>query len=71
MEQLMLANAEVGEGELRQLGQARAQTAKDWLVGTGKITAEPRLHRVAEDGHRRIKDQGKTTRADFRSSNRP
>jgi len=65
MEQLMLANAEVGEGELRQLGQARAQTAKDWLVGTGKITADRVFIVSPKMGTDGIKDQGKTTRADF------
>lgn len=65
MENLMLANTQVTEEDLRLLANARAQTAKEWLVGEGKVPAEriftvtPRL--TAEG----IKDKGKPTRADF------
>jgi uncharacterized protein involved in outer membrane biogenesis len=65
MESLMLANTEVSEDDLRLLANARAQAAKEWLVGEGKVAAErvfivtPRL--TAEG----IGDKGKPTRADF------
>ncbi|TAK41691.1 MAG: DUF748 domain-containing protein [Betaproteobacteria bacterium] len=65
MENLMLANTPVTEEDLRLLANARAQTAKEWLVGEGKVPAEriftvtPRL--TAEG----IKDKGQPTRADF------
>jgi len=65
MEALLLANAQVGEDELRLLANARAQAAKEWLVEKGKIAADrvfiiaPRL---SADG---IKDKGRPTRVDF------
>jgi len=65
MENLMLANTPVTEEDLRLLANARAQTAKAWLVGEGKVPAEriflvsPKL--TAEG----VKDKGKPTRADF------
>lgn len=40
MEKLMLANTEVGENELRQLANRRAQQARDWLLGEGKVAPE-------------------------------
>ena len=65
MEQLMLANAEVGEGDLRQLANARAQVAKSWLVETGKVAAERVFIVSPKTGADGIKDQGKAMRADF------
>lgn len=65
MEQLMLANAEVGEGDLRQLANARAQAAKGWLVETGKIAADRVFIVSPKTGADDVKDQGKATRADF------
>lgn len=65
MEQLMLANAEAGEGDLRKLGEARALIAKDWLVETGKIAADRVFIVSSKMGAGDIKDQGKATRADF------
>lgn len=40
MEKLMLANAPVGENELRELADARAQTVAEWLRSSGKVPAE-------------------------------
>jgi hypothetical protein len=40
IEQLMMADTQVGESELRQLANDRAQKAKDWLVEKGGITGE-------------------------------
>jgi hypothetical protein len=65
MEALMLANTPVDDDALRLLANARAQAAKEWLTGEGKVPAErifivaPRL---TADG---IKDKGRPTRADF------
>jgi uncharacterized protein involved in outer membrane biogenesis len=65
METLMLTHAQVTDEDLRLLANARAQTAKDWLVSEGKVPAErvfivsPKL---TVDG---IKDKGRPTRADF------
>jgi len=65
MEQLMLANAEVGDNDLRQLANARAQAAKTWLVEIGKVEAERVFIVAAKTGTEGMKDQGKPTRADF------
>jgi hypothetical protein len=65
METLMLTHVQVTDEDLRLLANARAQSAKDWIVTEGKIPAE-RVFIVApkltSDG---IKDKGKPTRADF------
>ena len=53
------------DDDLRQLANARAQAARDWLIGQGKLAADrvsvisPKMN---SDG---IKDAGKPTRADF------
>ena len=65
MEQLMLANAKVADDELRQLGNARAQAAKGWLVESGKVAAERVFIVAAKTGAEGVKDTGKPTRADF------
>jgi hypothetical protein len=65
MERLMLSNAEVGEGDLQQLANARAQAAKGWLVETGKVAPERVFIVSSKTGAGDIKDQGKATRADF------
>ena len=65
MEQLMLANVQIGEDDLRALADARAQAAKGWLLEQGKIPAERVLivaPTLTADG---IKDKGKPTRVDF------
>jgi hypothetical protein len=65
MQNLMLTHAQVTDEDLRVLANARAQAAKDWLVGEGAVPAE-RVFLVAPkltaEG---IKDKGKPTRADF------
>jgi hypothetical protein len=65
MEQLMLANAQVTEDDLRLLANARAQAAKGWLVQTGKIPAERIFIVAPKTGAEGIKDKGKPTRVDF------
>ena len=65
MENLMLANTQVTDDDLRLLANARAQAAKAWLVDEAKVPSE-RVFIVAPkltaDG---ISDKGKPTRADF------
>jgi len=65
MEQLMLANAKVADDDLRQLANARAQTAKAWLVDNGKVAAERVFIVSAKAGAEGVKDSGKPTRVDF------
>jgi uncharacterized protein DUF748 len=65
MEQLMLANAKVADGDLRQLANARAQTAKGWLVDTGQVAGERVFIVSPKTGSEGIKDAGRPTRADF------
>ena len=59
------ASMATDEEDLRLLAQARAQTVRAWLVGSGKLAAE-RVSIVAPkmnaDG---LKDKGKPTRVDF------
>ena len=65
MEALMLANARIGEEDLRMLANARAQAAKDWLVGPGGIPAERVFlvaSRLTAEG---IGDKGRASRVDF------
>jgi uncharacterized protein involved in outer membrane biogenesis len=65
MENLMLTHTPVGEEDLRQLANERAQAAREWLVEDAKVAAErvftvsPRL---SAEG---IKDSGRPTRVDF------
>jgi hypothetical protein len=65
MEKLMLANAPVTDGELRQLADFRAQVAKDWLVETGKVPAGRVFIAAPKMSAEGIKDQGKPSRVDF------
>jgi hypothetical protein len=65
MEQLMLTNAPVTDDQLRQLADARAQAAKDWLVETGKIAAKRVFIVAPKTSVEDIKDHGKPTRVDF------
>jgi hypothetical protein len=65
METLMLTHAQVTDEDLRLLANARAQAAKDWIVGEGKVPAE-RVFLVAPKlSPEGIKDKGKPTRVDF------
>ena len=65
MEQLMLSQVPVGDAELRQLADARAQAAKDWLVETGNIAPQRISIAPPNAGADGIKDQGKASRVDF------
>lgn len=65
MESLMLEHVSVTDEDLRQLANARAQAAKEWLVTAGQVPAQ-RVFLVAPkltaEG---IQDKGPPTRADF------
>jgi outer membrane protein OmpA-like peptidoglycan-associated protein len=40
MEQLMLANINAGDNEMRDLAERRAVAARDWLVGQGGVAGD-------------------------------
>ena len=40
MEQLMLANINAGDSEMRDLAERRAAAARDWLVGQGGVPGD-------------------------------
>ncbi len=65
MEQLMLANVQATEEDLRQLANRRAQAAKDWLVAKGGIPADRVFLVAPKVGTEGIKDKGKPERVDF------
>ena len=65
MEQLMTANAQVTEEDLRQLANRRAQAVKDYLVETSKVSTERVFLLASRLSAEGIKDKGKTTRVDF------
>jgi hypothetical protein len=65
MENLMRTNAQVSDEDLRVLANQRAQAAKEWLVGQGKVPAD-RVFLVAPQlTAEGVKDKGKATRVDF------
>ncbi|HSD41702.1 MAG TPA: DUF748 domain-containing protein [Burkholderiales bacterium] len=65
METLMLTHAQVTEEDLRMLANARAQSAKDWLVTEGKVPADRVFIVASKLTANGVKDKGKPTRADF------
>ncbi|HET9042640.1 MAG TPA: DUF748 domain-containing protein [Burkholderiales bacterium] len=65
METLMLTHAQVTDEDLRVLANARAQSAKDWIVTEGKVPAERVFIVAPKLNAEGIKDKGKPTRADF------
>ncbi len=65
MENLMLANAQATEEDLRQLANRRAQAAKDWLVAKGGVPADRVFLVAPKVGTEGIKDKGKPERVDF------
>jgi hypothetical protein len=65
METLMLTHAQVTEEDLRLLANARAQSAKDWIVTEGKVPADRVFIVAPKLTPEGIKDKGKPTRADF------
>ena len=67
MEKLMLQHAKVGNEELRQLADRRAQAVRDALVATGQVAAE-RLSIVAAKAltdEEKSQMKGKPNRVDF------
>jgi hypothetical protein len=65
MEQLMTANAQVTDEDLRELANQRAQAVKDSLVETSKIPADRVFLLAPKVSAEGIKDKGKPTRVDF------
>jgi hypothetical protein len=65
MEQLMLANAQATDEDLRQLANRRAQVAKDWLVAKGGVPPDRVFLVAPKVGADGIKDKGKPERVDF------
>jgi len=65
MEAMLLAQAKVGDEELRRLANERAQQAKNWLVGEGKIAAERVFLTAPKMNADGIKDKGRAARVDF------
>jgi hypothetical protein len=65
MEKLMLANTSIGEDDLRLLGNARAQAAKEWLVMQGKVPAERVFLLAPKLGDDALKDKSAAARAEF------
>ncbi|HJW24821.1 MAG TPA: DUF748 domain-containing protein [Rhodocyclaceae bacterium] len=65
MEKLMLANLPVGEEELQQLADRRAETVQGWLLEQGKVPGErlfilaPKIARAGAD------DKASPSRVDF------
>jgi uncharacterized protein involved in outer membrane biogenesis len=64
MEQLMLANIQAGEVELRQLADRRARAAREWLIGKGGISVE-RLFVLAPKIETEANGQRVGSRAEF------
>lgn len=65
MEQLMITHAQVGDEDLRQLANQRAQAVKDYLVETGKVPADRVFLLAVKTSAEGIKNKGKPTRVDF------
>jgi hypothetical protein len=65
MEKLMLTHAEVGEDELRQLANRRAQVVKDHLVTQGRVPQERVFLIAPKLGGEPPKDKGPAARVDF------
>ena len=65
MEQLMTANAQVTDEDLRELANQRAQVVKDYLVETSKVPADRVFLLAPKVSAEGIKDKGKPMRVDF------
>jgi uncharacterized protein involved in outer membrane biogenesis len=55
----------ISENDLRELAQARAQAARDWLVGTGKLATDRVAIAAPRMNAEGITDKGQPTRVDF------
>ncbi|WP_213538485.1 DUF748 domain-containing protein [Nitrosospira sp. NRS527] len=64
MEQLMLANIDAGDSEMRELAELRAEAARDWLVGQGGVPNE-RVFVLAPKVEPEASSQKSGSRAEF------
>ncbi|WP_090459102.1 DUF748 domain-containing protein [Nitrosospira sp. Nsp1] len=64
MEQLMLANIDAGDSEMRELAELRAEAARDWLVGRGGVPSE-RVFVLAPKVEPEASSQKSGSRAEF------
>ena len=65
MEQLMLANMQVTDADMRILADQRGQKVKDYLLESGRIPADRVFLLAPKLSAEGIKDKGKPTRVDF------
>ena len=68
MEKLMVTNATVSDDDLTALGNRRAQTVKDWLIGEGKVPDTRIFILGSKSGNQGAKDdaaKAKASRVDF------
>jgi hypothetical protein len=65
MEKLLLTHTQVSDGDVRELANRRAQTAKDYLVEQTGIAAERIFIVAPKSGNEGLDDKGKIPRADF------
>ena len=65
MEKMLFDNTRLDDSALQELASRRAQTAKDWLVETGKIAGERLFVTASRLGGEGIKGGGKPTRVDL------
>lgn len=65
MEALMLEHTPAGAEDLRRLANARAQAAKEWLVGRGKVPAERVFVVAPRLADAQAKDGGGSARVEF------
>ena len=64
MRKLILANTQVGEGELKALAAERVGGVKAFLAGPGKVDPA-RLFLKADDIHKAPADKGPSARVEF------
>jgi uncharacterized protein involved in outer membrane biogenesis len=64
MEQLMLANIDAGDSEMRELGELRAEVARDWLIEQGGVPSE-RVFVLASKVEPEANSQKSGSRAEF------
>ena len=64
MEQLMLANIDAGDSEMRELGELRAEVARDWLIEQGGVPGE-RVFVLAPKVEPETNSQKSGSRAEF------
>jgi hypothetical protein len=64
MEQLLLANIDAADSEMRELGELRAEVARDWLIEQGGVPSE-RVFVLAPKVEPEANSQKSGSRAEF------